>query len=125
MRRLIAAILAIPTLLNGLAMLIAGPLWYESVPGVTDTGPFNPHFVQDIGVAFLAAGLALAARAWRPRYWPAAVAGAGFLAAHALIHLVLIIGGHSHHVASDLLAIALPSAIALYSAFPSQGENHA
>jgi hypothetical protein len=125
MRRLIAGILAIPTLLNGFAMLVAGPLWYESVPGVTDTGPFNPHFVQDIGVAFLAAGLALAARAWRPRYWPAAVAGAGFLAAHALIHLVLIIGGHSHHVASDLLAMVLPSAIALYSAFPSQGENHA
>ena len=125
MRRPIAAILAIPTLMNGLAMLVAGPLWYKSVPGVTDSGPFNPHFVQDIGVAFLAAGLALAARAWRPRYWPAAVAGAGFLAAHALIHLVLIAGGRSHHVASDLLAIVLPSAIALYSAFPSQGEKHA
>ena len=47
-------------------MLAAGPLWYETVPGVPDTGPFNPHFVQDIGVAFLVAGLALAARAWRP-----------------------------------------------------------
>ena len=125
MRRLIAAILAIPTLINGLAMLVAGPLWYDSVPGVTDTGPFNPHFVQDIGVAFLAAGLALAARAWRPRYWPAAVAGAGFLVAHALIHLVLIIGGHSHQRAFDRLGVVLPSAIALYSAFPSQGENHA
>lgn len=125
MRRLLAAILAIPTLFNGLAMLFAGPLWYESVPGVADTGPFNPHFVQDIGVAFLAAGLALAARAWRSRYWPAAVAGAGFLAAHALIHLVLIAGSHSHHVASDILAIVLPSALALYSAFPSQGEKYA
>jgi hypothetical protein len=125
MRRLIAAILAIPNLFNGLAMLVAGPLWYETVPGVSETGPFNPHFVQDIGVAFLVAGLALAARAWRPRYWPAAVAGAGFLAAHALIHLAMIAGGHSHHAAFDLLAIVLPSAAALYSAFPSQGENHA
>jgi hypothetical protein len=71
MRRLIAAILAILTLFNGLAMLAAGPLWYETVPGVSETGPFNPHFVQDIGVAFLVAGLALAARAWRPRHWPA------------------------------------------------------
>jgi hypothetical protein len=125
MRRLIAAILAIPTLLNGLAMLVAGPHWYETVPGVTDTGPFNPHFVQDIGLAFLMAGLALAARAWRPRYWPAAVAGAGFLAAHALLHLALIAGGHSHHVAFDLLAIVVPAAIALYSAFPNPGEHHA
>ena len=125
MRRLMAAILAIPTLFNGLAMLVAGPLWYETVPGVSETGPFNPHFVQDIGVAFLVAGLALAARAWRPRYWPAAVAGAGFLAAHAVIHLVMIASGHIHHAAFDLLVIVLPSAAALYSAFPSQGEHHA
>jgi hypothetical protein len=125
MRRLIAAILAIPTLLNGLVMIAAGSHWYDAVPGVSDTGPFNPHFVQDIGLAFLMAGLALAARAWRPRYWPAAVAGAGFLAAHALLHLALIAGGHSHHITSDLLAIVVPSALALYSAFPSLGEHHA
>ena len=125
MRRLIAAILAIPTLFNGLAMLAAGPLWYETVPGVSETGPFNPHFVQDIGVAFLVAGLALAARAWCPRYWSAAMVGVVFLAAHVLFHLVLIVGGHAHHAAFDLLAIVLPSAAALYSAFPSQGEHHA
>src|SRR3954470_14267557 len=116
MRRSIAAILAIPTLVNGLTMLVAGPFWYASVPGVTETGPFNPHFVQDIGVAFIVAGLALAAPTWRPRYWPAAVAGAGFLAAHALIHLVAIIGGHDHQTGFDLVAIVLPSALALYSA---------
>jgi hypothetical protein len=125
MQRLIAAIIAIPTLANGLAMLFAGSFWYQSVPGVTDTGSFNPHFVQDIGIAFLAAGLALAARAWRPRYWPAAVAGAGFLAAHALLHILMIIGGHDHHAVFNLFAVVLPSAVALYSAFPSQGERHA
>ena len=125
MRRTIAAILAIPTFLNGLAMLVAGPFWYASVPGVSGTGPFNLHFVQDIGVAFMVAALALAARAWQPRYWPAAVAGAAFLAAHALIHLVAIIAGHDHHTGFDLVAIVLPSALALYSAFPNQGEYHA
>ena len=55
MQRLIAAILAIPTLFNGLTMLVAAPFWYASVPGASGTGPFNPHFVQDIGVAFLVA----------------------------------------------------------------------
>ena len=125
MQRLIAAIIAIPTLVNGLVMLFAGSFWYQSVPGVTDTGSFNPHFVQDIGIAFLAAGLALAARAWRPRYWPAAVAGAGFLAAHALLHILMIIGGHDHHALFNLFVVVLPSAIAFYSAFPSQGETHA
>jgi hypothetical protein len=57
---------------------------------------------------------------------PALLAGGDgrrrLLAAHALLHLVLIAGGHAHHVAFDLLAIVLPSAVALYSAFPSQGE---
>ena len=71
------------------------------------------------------AGLALAARAWRPRYWPAAVAGAGFLAAHALLHLLMILSGHDHYAAFDLIAVVLPSALALYSAFPDKGECHA
>lgn len=125
MRRSLAAIIALSSLINGLAMLLAGPRWYARVPGVGETGPFNPHFVGDIGLAFLVAGLALAARAWRPRYWPAAMAGAGFLAAHALLHLTLIAGGHSRHVAFDLVAIVLPAAIAVYSALPSPGESHA
>jgi hypothetical protein len=125
MRRSIAAIFATLSILNGLMMLFAGPSWYASIPGASETGPYNPHFVQDIGAAFLVAGLALAARAWRPVYWPAAVAGAGFLTAHALIHLLMIAAGHDHHAGVDLAAVVLPSAIALYSAFPSQGERHA
>jgi hypothetical protein len=125
MQRSIAAVLAVLTVLNGSIMLLAGAAWYESVPGVSETGPYNPHFVQDIGAAFLVAGLALAARVWRPRYWPAAVAGAGFLVAHALLHLAMIVSGHNHHVAFDLIAIVLPSGLALYSAFPAPGERHA
>jgi peptidoglycan/LPS O-acetylase OafA/YrhL len=125
MRRSIAAVLAVLTVLNGLTMLLAGAAWYESVPGVSETGPYNPHFIQDIGVAFLVAGLALAARVWRPRYWPAAVAGAGFLAAHALLHLAMIASGHDHYAAFELIAIVLPSALALFSAFPDPGERDA
>jgi hypothetical protein len=125
MRRSIAAVLAVLTALNGLIMLLAGAAWYESVPGVSETGPYNPHFIQDIGAAFLVAGLALAARVWRPRYWPAAVAGAGFLAAHALLHLAMIAFGHDRYAAFDLIAIVFPSAFALYSAFPDPGERDA
>ena len=58
MRRSIAAILAVFNVLNGLTMLFAGPTWWTSVPGASETGPFNPHFVQDVGAAFLVAGLA-------------------------------------------------------------------
>jgi peptidoglycan/LPS O-acetylase OafA/YrhL len=123
MRRSIATVLAVLTVLNGSIMLLAAATWYESVPGVSETGPYNPHFVQDLGAAFLVAGLALAARAWRTRYWPAAVAGAGFLAAHALLHLAMIAFGHDHYAVFDLIAVVLPSALALYSAFPDPGER--
>jgi len=129
MQRWIAAILAVFNIANGVVMLFASSTWWNSVPGVPDTGPFNLHFVQDVGVAFLVAGLALAARAWRPAFWPAAVAGAGFLAAHAVIPLVMIASGHDHHAAANLAAVILPAALALYCAFPNprerSGERHA
>ena len=77
MRRSLAAILGALSALNGTTMLLAGPFWYASVPGAAETGPYNPHFVQDIGAAFL-----ITALRWRygrgghgtgPRQWPARV----------------------------------------------------
>src|SRR6185437_17081284 len=56
----------------------------------------------------LVAALALAARAWRVNYWPADVAGAGFLAAHGLIHLASIVFGHDHHATFDFFAEGSP-----------------
>ena len=123
MRRIIAAIAGAVSALNGLIMLVDGPTWYARVPGVTDTGPFNGHFIQDIGLAFLVAGLALAARAWRPRYWPAGLAGAGFLAGHGALHLAGLLIGHAHHAAFDLVGIVIPAALALYSAIPTQNDR--
>lgn len=120
MRRVLAAVLAILNVGNGLLMLFAGPFWFQSVPGAADTGPFNPHFVQDVGAAFLVAGLALAVRAWRPDLWPVALAGAAFLVAHGLIHLVMIVAGHDHRAAFDVVAVVLPSALALYSVLPDK-----
>ena len=35
--------------LNGVLMLLAPEAWYHAVPTVPGTGPFNPHFVRDIG----------------------------------------------------------------------------
>ncbi|HZR77474.1 hypothetical protein [Bradyrhizobium sp.] len=120
MRRVLAAVLAILNVGNGLLMLFAGPFWFQSVPGAADTGPFNPHFVQDVGAAFLVAGLALAVRAWRPALWPVALAGAAFLVFHGLIHLAMIVAGHDHRAAFDVVAVVLPSALALYSVLPDK-----
>lgn len=73
--------------LNGLFMIIAPQAWYELVPGVTDTGFFNQHFVRDIGMIQLFLGIAfafgLAAPERRVGLWAAATV---WLSAHALFH---------------------------------------
>lgn len=124
-KRILAALTGATAAGNGALMLVNGPHWFQSVPGVTDTGPYNAHFVYDVGAAFLIAGLALIARAWRPRYWPAALAGASFLSAHALIHVAGLLGGHSHHAAFELASVIAPAAFALWASFPAKGESHA
>jgi peptidoglycan/LPS O-acetylase OafA/YrhL len=123
MQRWLAGFLAALNVANGLAMLFASSVWWAHVAGARDTGPFNPHFIQDVGAAFLVSGLALGARAWREEYWPAAVAGVGFLAVHALIHLAMIASGHHAHSMEDLLAVVAPALLAVYAALPSRGER--
>ena len=125
LRRILAGVLGAAAVLNGLFMLADGPRWYESVPGVTHTGPFNPHFVADIGAAFLAAGAGLIARAWRPKLWPAAVAGAAFIGLHGLIHVVDIAAGRAHDAATDVGLVIVPAALTLWAALPGKGETNA
>jgi hypothetical protein len=66
---------------NGLFMLVAPSVWYEFVPGVTDTGFFNQHFVRDIGIIQLFLGMAFGIGMIRPQYrvalWAAATAWLG------------------------------------------------
>lgn len=125
MKRWIAAGVAILAIGNGGFMLIDAERWYHTAPGALHTGAFNPHFVWDIGVAFTIAGLGLAARAWRVRYWPAALAGAGFLTGHAVIHILGVIGGHAHFPLVEWILVILPSFIALWAALPAKGDKHA
>lgn len=86
--RVAAAVLGLGLGLGGLVQLLAPLPWYEATPGVVATGPFNPHFVRDIGAAYLTAAGGLVAFAWKPRAaWPALVAAAAFLVLHATIHV--------------------------------------
>jgi hypothetical protein len=72
---------------NGAFMLLWPETWYGFVPGAVDTGPFNPHFVRDIGSAYLVAGGSLLWFTLEKRARPAAIAAAAFLALHAVVHL--------------------------------------
>ena len=88
MTRIIAVVLAVTLSANALFMLGAPLAWYDAVPGVPSTGAFNPHFVRDIGAAYLVTAMGLAWFAWRPvQGWPALVAGAAFLTLHSAVHL--------------------------------------
>ena len=124
-KQIVAAILAFALAVNGLAMLFAGPWWYGAVPGVTSTGPFNPHFVMDIGVAYLVAAGGLAWRAVRPAAGQGAlVAAAAFMILHALIHLFdAARGGHGGaDLARDFLGVFVPAIVAGWLAWPASRQ---
>ncbi len=111
-------------LANALWMLVGPMHWYTELPAaVPDTGPFNPHFVRDIGCAFLATSFALIWAAWSPRYrLPLVGVAALFLATHAILHAYDTLRGaldHNHWLL-DLPGVYLPGllmpAIALWLA---------
>ncbi len=120
MRRAIEIILggglAVLLIGNGIAMLFAGPWWYGAVPGAPSTGPFNAHFVKDIGAAYLVCGAALATFAWRPAAaMPALAAAAGFLTLHAAVHLADAIASPicGQALVRDVPGVFLPALISL------------
>ena len=53
-----AILMGLATVANGIFMLVSPEHWYVAVPGVTDTRPFNQHFIRDIGLIFLFVGAA-------------------------------------------------------------------
>ncbi len=116
MRGIMACILGIGLAANGLVMLGGPAAWYAAVPGVIDTGPFNAHFVRDIGVAYFVAGSALVWFAIKA----AAQAGAAFLALHAAVHLWDVAAGreHVHQLLIDGPTVFLPPVLAMWIAWP-------
>ena len=84
------------------AWLILAPRgFYDLVPGVAETGPFNDHFARDVGFAFLVTAVGLALAVWRDDRVLGLLA-AGFPALHGLLHLVSV--GHHGAGALDLVA---------------------
>jgi len=128
---ILAVVLAVMMAGNMLVMLFAGPWWYGAVPGVTETGPFNPHFVKDLGAAYLIAGAGFAAFAWRPATaWPALAAAAGFLVLHALIHVAEALASPTglQDLAQAFVGVLAPAMIALglaAASIPAKEQIHA
>src|SRR5438876_5844599 len=127
MKSVTAGVLALILGVNGAVMLFAGRWWYAAVPGVTGTGPYNPHFVKDIGAAYLVVGAALAWLAARPSSAArgAVAAAAAFLALHAFIHVADALAGM--HMAQDFVrdlgGIYLPAVLAVWLAWPIKTQR--
>ena len=121
-----AAVLGTAALANGTFMLISPLDWYFAVPGVTTTGPFNQHFLRDIGLIFLLVGGAFLIGAARPdrrvALWSAASL---WLCGHALVHfweVAVGICGPSVLI-RDFAAVTFPALISVMLAVWALREN--
>jgi hypothetical protein len=108
-------VLGVANLGNAAWMLAAPADWYARLPAaVPDTGPFNSHFVRDIGSAFAIVGVALVAGALRPALRvPALALSALFYVLHALVHVTDTLTGRlpESHWVVDLPGVYLPAAV--------------
>lgn len=121
--RWIAALLGGGLAVNALIQLASPLAWYDAVPGVPLTGPFNPHFVRDIGMAYLVVALGLFWFAARPRQgWPALVCAAAFLSLHASIHIGDASCGGSawRDLVRDFPGVFLPALITAWIAWAAR-----
>lgn len=112
----VAVLLGVAMLANGVFMLVAPENWYLAVPGVTSTGPFNQHFVRDIGLVFLLLGGAFLVGAARPHLRVALWAAPSlWLLGHALFHLWEVAVGicSPSVIPRDFPAVTLPAIIGI------------
>lgn len=116
----VATVLGIAAIANGIFMLVSPADWYFAVPGVTNTGPFNQHFVRDIGLIFLFIGGAYLTGAALPQF-RLALWGAPslWLAGHALFHFWEVAVGicSAAAIPQDFPAVTLPALIGLALTF--------
>ncbi len=107
-----AVLLGLGDLANGLFMLASPVAWYFAVPGVTTTGPFNQHFLRDIGIIFLFLGAAYLIGVARAEYrvvlWGVATL---WLCSHATFHFWEVAVGicGASALARDFPAVTLPA----------------
>lgn len=123
-RRIVLVVLAAGLAFNGAHMLFGAEHWYGSLDSVPFTGPFNPHFVKDIGCAYIASAAGIALGAWRIEWLvPSALAPVAFLGLHAFVHVADAWAGaeSAHHAGLvDAIGVYAPPLIVLL-AMPLRG----
>jgi uncharacterized protein YjeT (DUF2065 family) len=117
--KIVAVLVVALTLLtigNGTYMTLAPEAWYWAVPGVADRGPFNQHFVRDIGILYVLIGVGVALGwTWtrhRLALWSAAAA---WLTGHAMFHVWEVLAGicSPQALIEDFAGVTLPALVAI------------
>jgi hypothetical protein len=120
----ILLLLGIGAAANGLVMLFASDAWFARI--ASDTGPLNVHLVQDVGAAYLTAGVASAWAARAP-HWrtPLAASAAVFLGLHGAIHVAEVLGGVQPpaHLLEDFPGVYLPVLLLAGIVFTSRARS--
>jgi hypothetical protein len=111
-------------LITGLFIAIMPFGFYEIGPGVADTGPYNMHFLRDVGFAFTVSALGLGYGLHR-RLKPLVVFGTAWLTLHGLFHLTLwLIHPSATGTVNDLALVVLPAALTTYLALTYNEPQH-
>ena len=108
---IVFVILGALAIANGGWMVLHAPTWFDSVPGVTDTGPYNGHLVRDVGLAYLVSGIGFVWCAFNlRRCWPVIVAEAMWATGHAALHVADMITRRMSlsHAIIDAPGVLLP-----------------
>jgi hypothetical protein len=113
---------------NGLVMLALPRQWASSVVHATAPNHLEFHFIGDIGMAFLASGVALAWSARRGRsFAPWAIAGAAWPALHALIHVrewaMMGMPATTRDILNEGIGVILVGAIGVVLAWVRQSQG--
>ena len=105
---------AVVLMVNGALMMLVPLAWYNAVPGVSGTGPFNAHFIIDIGMIYAttAIGYALGA-AWRGQRVGLWLMATLWLFAHALFHFAIALQGQTtaQILMRDFAGVTLPAIV--------------
>jgi hypothetical protein len=88
MIRLLIWALVVFYLLTGLYIALLPADFYLNAPGAQATGPYNMHFIRDVGFAFLTSSVAIGYGVYSGSK-PVMVFGALWLLMHGLFHLAL------------------------------------
>jgi hypothetical protein len=111
-----ALLLGFVMLVTGSWQLAAPEGWYWAIPGVPDRGPFNQHFVRDLGIIYAMTGIGLILGALQPQqrfgYW---WAPCFWLVGHALFHVWEVLVGlcGPASLVQDFAGVTLPALISL------------